>query len=433
MKKYYFILILPILKISLLSTVGNAKQITITRPTKNIAITGIGTFINNKDIITSFSAIQNCKNVSIITNNKFYQTKILSTIDVSNGNLALLRANIDNEYFSTIRNDSLENNQAVKIITLDQNSRTFQAIPAKINYIGKYSYNIDFKDNEVTKGNSGSPIYNEKGYLIGIISGSTKSDNEAELINGISAKTIIEFAQKNNITLKKDYSYNRDLTLNYNFFNNFAVNIVCVNKNQNFQQTRSGSFGTGVFINETDVITNAHVIKDCQEINIFDQNKTYKGNKIAILEEKQGDLAFIRTNANNQNFAIIQDDELFKNKKIILALYTKKLGIFRKKITYIENYGHKNHGLEIILDNPQDQNRLIFGAPIIDEFGNLLGILALNLDYNSQQKLLIATPPTTIEAFALKSSSPFYKESSSNQILTDINSNKMAQIICSQD
>ena len=307
-KAKYFLTVI-ILTFFVLCNIAWSSQITVTRP-ENIVVTGIGTLINNRDIVTSFSAVKSCKQVSVMFGAKIYPAKVLSSLEITKGNLALIRTNLNVKDFILLQNIEAKPQEQVFIGNVEQDLKSFNEINAKINFVGNSNYNIEFEDRSVKKGNSGSPIYNEKGYMVGILTGISSSSDEAEYVNATSIKTVQRFAQIHNIELPKTQFYSNDLKIKYGFFDNFAVNISCFNRDANGVLEKYGSFGTGVFINPNDVITNAHVVRNCSEITVSTKDNKYQGQIIATLPEKQGDLAFIKTNARRANYAFMQDDNL---------------------------------------------------------------------------------------------------------------------------
>ena len=71
--------------------------------------------------------------------------------------------------------------------------------------------------------------------------------------------------------------------------------------------------GTGVFINGYDVLTNAHVIQDCDAVGVIDKDEFYPAFMIATSlkdtpNENQADIAILRTQANRHGFVSISTD-----------------------------------------------------------------------------------------------------------------------------
>lgn len=405
-----------------------STQITVTRPIKNITITGIGVLVNNRDVVTSFSSVQNCKQVSIMSDAKIYQAKLLSYLEVTKGNLALIRTNLNSSHFALLELSNANSQQQIFVSDIKEDLKTFREIDATINFVGNNNYGIGFENKSVKKGNSGSPIYNEKGYMVGILTGTLSSDSEEEYTSATSIKSIQKFAKTHNIELSKPDFYGNDLKLKQGFFDNFAVNISCFNKDENGVLEKIGSFGTGVFVNPNDVITNAHVVKNCNEITVSTKNESYQGKLLAVLPEKQGDLAFIKTSANRTNYALFQDENLFIGQKIFFPAFTSQNGVFKKEESEVRFFGNKNHGIEILLP---EESEVIFGSPVFDEKGDLLAIMAMNLNYNSQENLVIATPASVLKDFALKNGVPLYRRNGT--ILTrnfEERAKSLVKIIC---
>ena len=368
---------------------------------RNITISGVGTYVNNYDVLTSYSAISGCKSINVLgENNEIKEAKLLGSLDISKGNIAFLRTNNRNKQYIVVGSFSTSENDQVSITDLSEDLNSYVKIPGSIVFVGDDKHDIEFISNEAKKGNSGSPLYNSKGYMIGVLKGISTSNIEGRRVTATSMKTIRNFAIKNRIRLSRPPYYGKDQTQAQDFYDNYGVNISCFSKDKNGNLKTVGSFGTGVFINPDDVMTNAHVVDDCDVINVITKKKTYKAKLIKKLPEKQGDIAFLRTSAKKQKFAYYDDRLPRVGEKIFFPFFTKDRGVFKKSIGDITYIGQKNHGLEISAPNLK---RVIPGAPVFDQKGRLIGTLATKLNYDMKKTLLIATPASNIMDFANKS------------------------------
>jgi len=398
--------------------------------TKNITISGIGTYVNNYDVLTSYSAIDGCKSINVLApDNQIKDAKLLGALKVSKGNIAFLRTNNRSKNYATIGSFSLEKDDKVTIADLSEDLKSYTKIPGSIAFVGDDKHDIEFISSEAKKGNSGSPLYNEKGYIIGVLKGISTSSIEGRRVTGTSIKTIRNFAIKNRIRLSRPPFYGKNQTQRADFFDNYGVNVSCFSKDENGKLKDIGSFGTGVFINPDDVMTNAHVVNDCDVINVITKRKTYKATLIKKLPEKQGDIAFLRTNAKKQIFAYYDDRLPRLGQEIFFPFFTQNRGVFKKSSGKIAYIGQKNHGLEIIAP---DLKRIVPGSPVFDERGRLIGTLATKLNYDMKKTMLIATPSSNILDFANKSRVKVLSNRVARYGSKKDNSRALIKIICNK-
>lgn len=367
---------------------------------KKVTVSGIGIYVNNYDLLTSHSAISSCKSINILTpDNQIKDAKLLGSLGVSKGNIAFVRTNHKSKNYVVVGNFSTQKNDKVSIVDLSDDLKTYNRNSGLISFVGDDKHDIEFTSNEARKGNSGSPLYNSKGYIIGVLKGISTSKVEGRRVTATSIKTIRDFAIKNRIRLSRPQFYGKNQTQKQDFYDHYGVNISCFKKGSDGKLQDEGSFGTGVFINPNDVMTNAHVVDNCDVINVLTKNKVYKASLLKKLPEKQGDIAFVRTSANKQRFAYYDDQIPRIGEKIFFPFFTKNRGIFKKSIGEITYRGHKNHGLELIAPNLE---KVMPGAPVFDLKGRLVGTLSNKVNYDMKKTLLIATPASSILDFANK-------------------------------
>jgi len=399
---------------------------------RTILVSGIGSFINERDVITSYSAIRRCKKIKVSVDDRFYDGVVLGSAKMFKGNLTFIRTNANKKDFALIRQKKLAVGDDVIITQLSEDLKSFHEIPAKIGFVGNDKHDLEISSPRVKKGNSGSPIYNEKGYMIGILKGISFSNQEEDFVSATSIKTIKDFANKSGVNLVKTNYYAKDLTKNPNFYRDFGVGIACFKSEDMNKKTFAASFGTGVFVNRDDVITNAHVLNDCDEIRVITKKKKYKGKLIAKLPAKQGDVAFIRTNANTSKYAIFEDRMPRKSEAVFFPYYTDQEGSFKAEGGLVKFVGNKNHGLELVAPGLE---RAIPGAPIYDNKGHYIGSLSGKLSYDQKTQLIIATPISVIKDFAIKNHVMLYSAAKKGLNLKNTNRvyrNSSARIICGQ-
>ncbi|MBL6664295.1 MAG: serine protease [Rickettsiales bacterium] len=400
------------------------------RAVKNVTISGIGAYVNNYDILTSYSAVSGCKSLNILTSDgKIADAELLGALEISKGNLAFLRTNHKSAHYIVVGSFSLKKDDTVSILDLREDLKGYLSVSGTVAFIGDDKHDIEFISDDAKKGNSGSPLYNSKGYIIGVLKGIATSSSEGRYVTATSIKTIRDFAIKKRIRLSRAQFYGDNQTEKHQFYDNYGVNVSCFSKDENGKLQTVGKFGTGSFINPNDVMTNAHVVDNCDVINITTKDKVYQGQLIAQLPEKQGDIAFIRTKANTNRFSYYDDRLPLVGQEIFFPFYTEDRGIFKKSIGRISYVGHKNHGLEI---NAPDLKRVIAGAPVFDKQGRLIGTLATKLNYDMQKTLLIATPASNIVDFATNSRVRILSNRVARYNGTHNNDQALTKIICNK-
>ena len=145
-----------------------------------------------------------------------------------------------------------------------------------------------------------------------------------------------------------------------------------------------GFSGTGVFINENDVMTNEHVTSLCKggDVYIRTQDNVYSGRVVAEVErgntgiflgigreqdEIGYDFSIITTNANNQNYAVVRRFHPTEGDIVISPDYTSKPGVFSKDKGKILEYSDF-----IRFDGPGRKGNS--GSPIYNDRGYLVGV-----------------------------------------------------------
>lgn len=163
-------------------------------------------------------------------------------------------------------------------------------------------------------------------------------------------------------------------------------------------------YGTGSFINQNDVLTNHHVVNGCKELFIFAKNKVYQGKVIAILKREDGDLAFIRTNANEKNFALFSQRAPKINDVVFLPNYTDNPGKFDKAQGKITNVAKGVQGLGFLAPKCRQGNS---GSPLYDNKGFIIGVVNSG-SFFSLMQYSYAADLSIVSDFAARNNVPIF-------------------------
>lgn len=357
-----------------------------------------GVFINESDIVTTAAINNSCRSVRVVKKqdgkNKVFDAKIIKILDQAKGFITFLRSNIKNKYFVAVAGENLVQDQEL-LIAKPKNSLTKSRV---INY-NPGIYATEFYSKDSRPGNSGSPIYNQKGYIVGILWGGNKEhqSNKGHMTMATSISTIRALAEENNIKLYSIKDNILNLTLNPSFYQNFGAKIFCAN-------ATTAQFGTGVFINEDTVMTNYHVVKSCNEQEILLNKQRYSSKTIAYLSDYRGDVAFLRTNTKQNSHAYVSHYSIESTPNVFFPDYVSakptssrfRIGDGKTSFVGQEQSLLTIQGREISIDD--------MGTPIFNNKGFLVGIIqGHTINFGKQ-----ATPANSIISSALLESIPIY-------------------------
>lgn len=163
-------------------------------------------------------------------------------------------------------------------------------------------------------------------------------------------------------------------------------NPVTANDNRDDRSKKSGVYtfisGTGFFISNNKLVTNAHVVRNCQSIRVRGSVKpTYA--TIEALDVKN-DLALLKTKHRSKSIATIRSHpDAAIGEAVTVVGYPQKHGL---KGTYVVRKAS-------ILDNDDpffDKNKMLFtdtvekgnsGGPLLDKHGSVVGVVVGKVSY----------------------------------------------------
>ncbi len=186
---------------------------------------GTGSFINSTDVITNAHVAGHCsRGIEVRAKSGTYQGKLIAVLKRGQGDLAFVRTNANEKNFILLSNEKPKIGDIIFFPNYTEDPADFDKIKGKIIRLGKEEDGLEFVAPKGRAGNSGSPLYNKKGYVVGIVhSASFFSPTEI----GTDIDTVVSFALKNNIQMFYAKNQNIDLTKSSGFYDDFAVGVIC--------------------------------------------------------------------------------------------------------------------------------------------------------------------------------------------------------------
>ena len=191
--------------------------------------------------------------------------------------------------------------------------------------------------------------------------------------------------------------------------------------------------GTGFVINnEGDVITNAHVVKDCQSISIL----TAKGEEQAVLvaADTKQDLAVLKTHYLSPSIAPLRLNisDLKVGDDVIIMGYPGKEGAaghyqFKKtKVLSLKGPGGQDRWIQLASVAAQGNS----GGPVLDTNGNVIAVIAgMTLSYQADDngnpvgsplsQSDVAIPLAALQGFLHEHEISFYESNSDGRAYRD--------------
>ena len=167
------------------------------------ASSGTGFLVSkNGYMITNHHVIDGCVNVKALFNSKEYNVNIIATDKVND--LAIIKANLKSEKFFSVSNDDAQLLEEVIVAGYPLGKQVSEAIKATTGTItalvGMGDNYAEFQtDAALNSGNSGGPILNNKGNVVGIAVAKIQEEGVESFNFGIKSSILQIFAKANNI------------------------------------------------------------------------------------------------------------------------------------------------------------------------------------------------------------------------------------------
>ena len=162
------------------------------------------------------------------------------------------------------------------------------------------------------------------------------------------------------------------------------------------------SYGTGFFVNTTgDVLTNYHVVKDCQGVVVSSQSNQYEGASL-LAEDPANDLAVLKTHLSPSvvpalNLKVRVGESVFVYGFPLAGLLATTGNFTTGTVTATAGIGDNTSFFQISAPVQPGNS----GGPLIDAFGNVVGVVASKLNVLMVARLTNDVPQNI--NFAIKS------------------------------
>lgn len=191
--------------------------------------------------------------------------------------------------------------------------------------------------------------------------------------------------------------------------------------NQNENEIVPAASGTGFFVSsDGNIITNHHVIDQCNIVKVTFKGKTQKTKVIAI--DKVNDIAIIKANIKPNKFYAVSNDDVSLLEDVIVAGYPlgKKVSSAIKThkgvVTSVAGAGDNYSNFQTDAAINQGNS----GGPIINQKGNVVGVAVATWVEEGVQGVHFGIKSSTLKTFAnangLKFSNPKNRNLSNKEL-----------------
>lgn len=186
---------------------------------------GTGSFVNPNIVMTNYHVIEDCKEVAVRDYEKTYKGKVISFLKRSDGDIAFIETQANKKTFALLSLDEPKIGEIILYPNYSSKPGIFDKIKGKITSFDDET--ISLISPHGRRGNSGSPIYNKNGYLIGIV-----HSYEINLFVGKAIASPVKLIKKLadgkvKIDLYGVKDQKQNLTKLRYFYENYAVGVLC--------------------------------------------------------------------------------------------------------------------------------------------------------------------------------------------------------------
>ncbi|MBL6664226.1 MAG: trypsin-like peptidase domain-containing protein [Rickettsiales bacterium] len=197
---------------------------------------GTGSFIGPDIVLTNHHVVNNsCSAIKIINNGKEYEGEYIDGINKNGVDLSYVKVNnIQKRYFLKVSDTKAALGEKVFFPDYDQNNLGVFTVSTGFvkNYLSSGEFR--FESNNARPGNSGSPILNQYGNLVGVLWGGNWINHFVHSKgvggNGVSNSLdwVINIAKKNNIALHTSSAHTIFSKQSIKrLIDNVSVSIIC--------------------------------------------------------------------------------------------------------------------------------------------------------------------------------------------------------------
>jgi len=208
-----------------------------------------------------------------------------------------------------------------------------------------------------------------------------------------------------------------------------------IKKSNNRSNTNTGKTGTGFFINPKNILTNYHVVKQCNQITVKNIYLDAIVAKVKVID-KPNDLAVLKVDKSVDNYLTFRQNRLEIGEDIItlgypLGSYLGENAKLTKGIVSSLN-GILNDTTKLQFTAPVQHGNS--GGPLLDTSGNVVGVIYGGLKNNIAQNVNLAIK-NSVAKMLLNSYGINYDEAESNKQLrasqvAKKTKNSIVKVIC---